>query len=111
MSILNDIEVLKGNITKHDNELNRLKNDFLINKTKFNQYKEEREAILNEMKENGFDIENLNESLQNLLNESKILEEKIKEMLYTDKYNIKSDVYIPEKSINWDDALKADANI
>lgn len=99
MDILKDIEILKGNIANHDNELNRLKNEFLVNKTKFNQYNEEKEALLKEMKDNGFEVENLNESLKNLLKESYSLEEKIKEMLYTEKYNVKADIDIPEKSI------------
>lgn len=98
MSNIDIINGIKANISKYEKEIDRYRNEFLVNKTKYNQYMEDRKALLDEMDQKGYTLDNLNELLVDCHKEMDEIESKIKELLYTDKFNIKADIEIEESN-------------
>lgn len=108
MDVINNI---KMNINKYEKEIDKHRNEFLVNKTKYNQYMEDRKALLSEIESKGYTIDDLNNTLSECYEEMNSIESQIKELLYTDKFNIKADIEIEEtKDVEIKDAEKVDFN-
>lgn len=108
MDVINNI---KMNINKYEKEIDKYRNEFLVNKTKYNQYMEDRKALLSEIESKGYTIDDLNNTLSECYEEMNSIESRIKELLYTDKFNIKADIEIEEtKDVEIKDAEKVNFN-
>lgn len=108
MDVINNI---KMNINKYEKEIDKHRNEFLVNKTKYNQYMEDRKALLSEIESKGYTIDDLNNTLSECYEEMNSIESRIKELLYTDKFNIKADIEIEEtKDVEIKDAEKVNFN-
>lgn len=110
-SNMDAINNIKMNINRYEKEIDKYRNEFLVNKTKYNQYMEDRKALLSEIESKGYTIDDLNNTLSECYEEMNSIESQIKELLYTDKFNIKADIEIEEtKDIEIKDAEKVDFN-
>lgn len=108
MDVINNI---KMNINKYEKEIDKYRNEFLVNKTKYNQYMEDRKALLSEIESKGYTIDDLNNTLSECYEEMNSIESQIKELLYTDKFNIKADIEIEEtNNVEIKDAKNVDFN-
>lgn len=110
-SNMDAINNIKMNINRYEKEIDKYRNEFLVNKTKYNQYMEDRKALLSEIESKGYTIDDLNNTLSECYEEMNSIESQIKELLYTDKFNIKADIEIEEtKDVEIKDAEKVDFN-
>lgn len=110
-SNMDAINNIKMNINRYEKEIDKYRNEFLVNKTKYNQYMEDRKALLSEIESKGYTIDDLNNTLSECYEEMNSIESQIKELLYTDKFNIKADIEIEEtKDVEIKDAEKVNFN-
>lgn len=100
MNFVNEINSKKQEINRLTNDLNVTKNNNLVNKTKLEQYKQERINIINELNAKGYSHENLGSTIEQKINEMNNLLQQASAILYKQDFGVKDDVSIPTNNVD-----------
>lgn len=99
MDLMSAINAKKNEISRYSNDVNKIKNENLVNKTKFEQFQQERQNIINELTESGYNVNELSSTINFKIKELDTLTTEIQNIIYAKEYNVRDSVNIPLKDM------------